>query len=209
MRQKKYNVTAGLLWQLYPLIFFVGGMMLLSYPLNWTLFLLLNLLPLLSLALLVIFPVPTFPPLSGPHKVAFSVSEEDSLPLYTWYPTTTSTTRQNDDMVIVTRFNTRDLTNLKQAISPWPHMDRQVGLLFSSMGFTWSKVMALLFSHLRFFQGQPDVVSGGPLLPPKQGEGGYPIIVFSHGLYGAPSLYSFLCSDLASHGFIVVRTVPL
>jgi predicted dienelactone hydrolase len=68
---------------------------------------------------------------------------------------------------------------------------------------------ALLFSHLRYVH--PDTVADAPILPaPSVDAGGngqarrWPVIVFSHGLYGFPSLYSHLCSSLASLGYVVV-----
>lgn len=39
-----------------------------------------------------------------------------------------------------------------------------------------------------------------PLHTPKQQ---LPVIVFSHGLAGIRTTYSTICTDLASHGFIV------
>lgn len=38
-------------------------------------------------------------------------------------------------------------------------------------------------------------------------ENGWPLILFSHGLSGSPHMYTAICRELASHGFIVV--VPL
>jgi alpha-beta hydrolase superfamily lysophospholipase len=66
---------------------------------------------------------------------------------------------------------------------------------------------ALLFSHLGYVH--PDTLADAPLLPaPCEAADDrgprWPAIVFSHGLYGFPSLYTHLCSSLASLGYVVV-----
>ena len=39
---------------------------------------------------------------------------------------------------------------------------------------------------------------------PAATEGGWPLVVFSHGLYGSGSCYSALCAEFASHGLVVI-----
>ena len=58
---------------------------------------------------------------------------------------------------------------------------------------------------LRFAKLPRRVVRGAPPLSHTAGgDGGWPLVVFSHGLYGCAAGYSALCAELASHGSVVV-----
>ena len=46
-------------------------------------------------------------------------------------------------------------------------------------------------------------VENAPVLKGEGAEFGTPLVIFSHGLAGIRTTYSTLCTDLASHGYIV------
>eukprot|EP00755_Sulcionema_specki_P031265 Sspe_Gene.96286::Locus_68890_Transcript_1_2_Confidence_0.667_Length_1171::g.96286::m.96286/K01062/PLA2G7, PAFAH; platelet-activating factor acetylhydrolase len=63
-------------------------------------------------------------------------------------------------------------------------------MFFSGLGH----VLALLMGNVT----HPDGADAPPL------EGSWPVIVFSHGLFGSPDMYTQLCRELASYGAVVV-----
>ncbi|KDD71210.1 hypothetical protein H632_c5548p0, partial [Helicosporidium sp. ATCC 50920] len=79
---------------------------------------------------------------------------------------------------------------------------------FATMEFVPSWAVASLawflglFTTLALFFVRLDLTPGAPLAPLHSSKG-RPIVFFSHGLGGFRSLYSFLCSEIASQGFIV------
>lgn len=54
---------------------------------------------------------------------------------------------------------------------------------------------------LRFLQCSPPHIQNAPV---KSHEAGFPVIIFSHGLFGTLDMYKTLCGGLAARGFIVV-----
>jgi len=82
----------------------------------------------------------------------------------------------------------------------FPQYSNHIELLFESMSYRLPG--SFLFSHLGHVRPNA-LVADAPLLPPADGRR-WPVIVFSHGLYGFPSLYTYLCSRMASLGYIVM-----
>jgi len=87
----------------------------------------------------------------------------------------------------------------------FPQYSNHIELLFESMSYRLPG--SFLFSHLGHVRPNA-LVADAPLLPPADGRR-WPVIVFSHGLYGFPSLYTYLCSRMASLGYIVVCNYPV
>lgn len=210
-----FNISVrhgGLLWQFYPLLPVITSLLIpfpswtsqpsyvppttqfvqiIPSPFSLSIFSLYLVLIVLSLAALQVFPLNTFPPLPARHKIGFTHAEHiqntdngtQTKRIYCiWYPCDTSIS----------------------AISSahyFPHHDTQMKLLFESMRHRG--ITATLFSHLQYVQAE--TFSDAPLL--KKKDGAYPVLIFSHGLYGFPSLYTYICSSLAAYGYIVVCTL--
>jgi hypothetical protein len=180
-----------------------------------------------SLAALLAFPPVPFPPRTAPrtrdldaassgarsadrsaklYDVGFRHGEEDEgdergrRAFYVWYPAARGSR--------TTSHKSRGDSGTSHY---FPQFTSQMEAMFESMQYRLPT--ALLFSHLRYVH--PDTLADAPLLPAPcapsteaADDGGprWPAIVFSHGLYGFPSLYTHLCSSLASLGYVVVWT---
>ncbi|ELR25148.1 Platelet-activating factor acetylhydrolase, plasma/intracellular isoform II protein [Acanthamoeba castellanii str. Neff] len=178
-----------------------------------------------SLAALLAFPPVPFPPRTAPrtrdldaaasgarsaarsaklYDVGFRHGEEDEgdergrRAFYVWYPAARGSR--------TTSHKSRGDSGTSHY---FPQFTSQMEAMFESMQYRLPT--ALLFSHLRYVH--PNTLADAPLLPAPcapsteaADDGGprWPAIVFSHGLYGFPSLYTHLCSSLASLGYVVV-----
>ncbi len=190
----------GLIWQLYPVVPAIAFLLFASADsanqnastgFSSVSFLFIFLfLAALSMLLLLIFPMFQFPKLTGPHKVGFSHFEinphtkDKPFVYYIWYPCSTASTPTSD-----------------ASVPHFPHHSNQMRLLFESMQYKLPA--SLLFSHLQYIK--PETYGDAPLLQERSApHAKYPLVLFSHGLYGFPSLYTHMCADLASQGLVVV-----
>ncbi|KAL6049527.1 Platelet-activating factor acetylhydrolase [Balamuthia mandrillaris] len=102
------------------------------------------------------------------------------------------------------------------------HAGKQLRSLFESMDH--SPLISRFFGHLRHLSSPAFL--DAPLLPPKLfamsstkkkaasssssssrssfASRAYPVVLFSHGLYGFPALYNYICCRLAALGYVVV-----
>lgn len=184
-----------------------------------------SVLALVSLGAMLAFPPVPFPQLDSlAHRGLYRYDvglrhgeEEDSKDpskkriFHVWYPSSPSSSTRSASSASSSKSGATRKMNIASSSSSssgdhvrghyFPSYKSQMELMFESMAYRLPS--RLVFSHLRYVR--PDAAPDGPLLLPTEASGGgWPVIVFSHGLYGFPSLYSHLCSSLASLGYVVV-----
>ncbi|XP_057378526.1 platelet-activating factor acetylhydrolase-like [Daphnia carinata] len=128
-------------------------------------------------------PVPTGKYVVGCTDLMIGPSQEDGCFLRIYYPSQLKDTHENS-----TRW------------ASWlPHEKYIEGYttVLGIMPFFGKKLISWAFGNSYI----PVVVDAEPCTEQK-----FPVIVFSHGLTACRTAYSFFCSDISSHGFIVVAT---
>ena len=150
-------------------------------------------LPLMPLITLLTLSPPPEP--SGPHAVGISdcclplPARDTSLRLRIFYPSAPHVTeRGRSSWLPPGKISGRYATGHGEGL-PFPKRVRS--LLGPYM--TWA---------LRFARLPRRVVRDAP--PATAMVGGWPLVVFSHGLYGCAASYSGLCAEMASHGSVVI-----
>jgi platelet-activating factor acetylhydrolase len=151
-------------------------------------------LPLMPLITLLTLRPPPEP--SGAHAVGFSdcclplPARDTSLRLRIFYPSAPHiTARGRSSWLPPGRIAGRYATGHGEGL-PFP--ERVRSLLGPYM--TWA---------LRFARLPRQVVRDAPPATAMV-NGGWPLVVFSHGLYGCAASYSGLCAEMASHGSVVI-----
>ena len=151
-------------------------------------------LPLMPLITLLTLRPPPEP--SGAHAVGISdcclplPARDTSLRLRIFYPSAPHiTARGRSSWLPPGRIAGRYATGHGEGL-PFP--ERVRSLLGPYM--TWA---------LRFARLPRQVVRDAPPATAMV-DGGWPLVVFSHGLYGCAASYSGLCAEMASHGSVVI-----
>ncbi|KAL0484971.1 acetylhydrolase [Acrasis kona] len=61
---------------------------------------------------------------------------------------------------------------------------------------------AISLLHRKHYEQKPG--AHAPYIPISSQRDSYPVIIFSHGLYGVPEHYTYICENMASNGYVVI-----
>jgi dienelactone hydrolase len=148
-------------------------------------------LALLSILLFIIVPTPSVPKTSGVYDSSTTGTvwtyvdphsgETTRMPIQLWYP---SLVKKGTPSERATLWTTG--TNEQDEIRQVSKYLAERGAFPAFLTYHFEAVLSASFKH-------KDIANGT-----------FPLIVMSHGLYGWKSCQSFICEELASHGYIVV-----
>jgi hypothetical protein len=178
---QQYKKCRVVKWQTRILYLVQVYLVVFAYPISNVIVMSIHAVVLLLVTLLLIstliFPIPVLPIPVGPHPVGTTklVFHQGDLhvPCKIWYPTESKYCLQSN----------RDLYFDEEYVGPFSFL------------FDIPRILIHYFSSIKShsFLDAPLSVS----------QERWPILLFSHGLYGIPELYTLLCENMASFGYVV------
>ncbi|KAL9103613.1 MAG: hypothetical protein Q9163_001377 [Psora crenata] len=151
-------------------------------------------------------PIPSFPPYTGPYNVG---TQDIEIPI----SNLSSLTPAPDPKVSSINFRLFYPCEQEQAKrarpvywlpEPQGEYGRAYARFLQAGPWLASLLSCVPIFRVIHYTTIPAQRDAKPLQPPSKNNGGWPVMIFSHGLGGSKNAYSHLCGSMASHGVVVV-----
>jgi len=160
---------------------------------------------------LIIFPPIRLPPLTGKYQTVGTISDVWERPLQSIFFHQLNGT--------VKLLNTRKIPIqiYYPSNSQKPQFDKRALLWTTGGSNSKAQLQKIIYEFTNKLMGCPSLFSSIPLshflhtrarycynVPLNNDQEKWPVIIYSHGLFGWKAYNSYICSELASHGYIVI-----